>query len=220
MASEITDLLISWGDGDQSALEALAPLVEGELRRLAHSFMGRERPGHILETTALVNEAYIRLVKQNRVRWQNRAHFFGIAGQMMRRILSNSARDQRRLMRGGGALRVSLSDAALVSRPRLEELIAIDEALDSLAQFPAEGERKCRVVEMRFFGGLSVKEVAEVLGVSTATVNRDWEFAQAWLARAISGHADGEADKENSKENDKERDDDGDEGNSNSDDNA
>jgi RNA polymerase sigma factor (TIGR02999 family) len=182
MASEITDLLISWGDGDQSALEALAPLVEAELHRLAHSFMGRERPGHILETTALVNEAYIRLVKQDRVRWQNRAHFFGIAGQMMRRILSNYARDQRRLRRGGGALRVSLSDVAPVSPARLEEVLAIDEALEGLA---AVDPQLSRMVEMRYFGGLSVKEAAEVLNVSTAKVNRDWKFARAWLARAM-----------------------------------
>ena len=190
MSSEITDLLISWGDGDQSALEALAPLVEAELRRLAHSFMGRERPGHILETTALVNEAYLRLVRQNKVRWQNRAHFFGIAGQMMRRILSNYARDQRRLRRGGGAIRVSLSDAAPVSHARLEEVLAIDEALKGLAAYdPPDGERMCRVVEMRFFGGLNVEEVAEVLRVSTSTVNRDWKFAKGWLARAMGGGA-------------------------------
>ena len=182
MASEITDLLISWSDGDPAALDALAPLVEAELRRLAHSFMGKERPGHILETTALVNEAYIRLVKQNRVRWQNRAHFFGIAGQMMRRILSNYARDQRRLRRGGGAIRVSLSEVALVSNARLEEVLAIDEALEGLA---AIDPQLSRMVEMRYFGGLSVKEAAEVLNVSTSKVNRDWKFARAWLARAM-----------------------------------
>jgi RNA polymerase sigma factor (TIGR02999 family) len=189
MSSEITDLLVRWREGDQSALEALAPLVEAELRRLAHSFMGRERPGHLLETTALVNEAFIRLVKQDRVRWQNRAHFFGIAGQMMRRVLSNYARDQRRLRRGGGALRVSLSDAALVSHARLEEVLAIDEALRSLSEIKPNGERMSRVVEMRFFGGLSVEEVAEVLGVSPSTVNLDWKFAKGWLAHEIGSGA-------------------------------
>ncbi|MET0621349.1 MAG: ECF-type sigma factor [Pyrinomonadaceae bacterium] len=190
MTSEVTDLLIKWSDGDQTALEALAPLVEVELRRLAHHFMGGERPGHILDTMGLVNEAYLRLVKQNRVRWQNRAHFFGIAGQMMRRILSNYARDQRRLRRGGGALRVSLSEVALVTHARLEEVLAIDEALARLAAYdPPDGERMCQVVEMRFFGGLSVEEVAEVLRVSVSTVNRDWKFAKGWLARAIGGGA-------------------------------
>jgi RNA polymerase sigma factor (TIGR02999 family) len=188
MSSEITDLLIKWGDGDQLALEALVPLVEAELRRLAHYYMGKERPGHVLETEALVNEAYLRLVVQNRVNWQNRAQFFGIAAQLMRWILSNYGRDQRRLRRGGGALRVSLSDVALVSNARLEEVLAIDEALERLAAYdPPDSERMCRVVEMRFFVGMSVEEVAEVLSVSTSTVNRDWKFAKGWLARAIGG---------------------------------
>jgi RNA polymerase sigma factor (TIGR02999 family) len=190
MPSEVTDLLIKWSDGDQTALEALAPLVEVELRRRAHYFLGRERPGHILDTMGLVNEAYLRLVKQDRVRWQNRAHFFGIAAQMMRRILSNYAREQRRLRRGGGALRVSLSEVALVTHARLEEVLAIDEALERLAAYdPPEGERMCRVVEMRFFGGLSVEEVAEALHVSVSTVNRDWKFAKGWLARALDDGA-------------------------------
>jgi RNA polymerase sigma-70 factor (ECF subfamily) len=188
MSSEITDLLINWSNGDQAALEALAPLVEAELRRRAHFFLGRERPGHILDTMGLVNEAYLQLVKQNRVRWQNRAHFYGIAAQMMRRILSNYARDQRRLKRGGGALKVSLSEVALVSHARLDEVLAIDDALERLAAYdPPDGERMCRMVEMRFFGGLSVEEVAEVLRVSPSTVNRDWKFAKGWLARAMGG---------------------------------
>ncbi len=179
---EITELLISWCDGDQNALEALTPLVERELHRLAHSYMHRERPGHILETTALVNEAFIKLVNQDRVRWQNRAHFFGIAAQIMRRILSNYARDERRLKRGGGAIQVSLSEASLISTVKLEEVLAIDEALERLA---ALDEQMSLMIEMRYYGGLTVKETAEVLNVSTAKVNRDCKFALAWLAREV-----------------------------------
>ncbi len=180
--SEITELLISWCDGDRNALEALTPLVEKELHRLAHSFMRKERPGHILETTALVNEAFIRLVKQDRVRWQNRAHFFGIAGQIMRRILSNYARDQRRLRRGGGAVHVSLSNAALISPVKLEEVLVIDEALKGLS---AIDEQMSRMIEMRYYGGLSVEETAEVLNISASKVHRDCKFARAWLAREM-----------------------------------
>ena len=182
-SSDITELLISWCDGNETALEALAPLVESELRRLAHSFMRKEHPGHILETTALVNEAFIGLVHQKRIRWQNRAHFFGIAGQIMRRILSNYARDQRRIKRGGGALQVSLSEIAMISPVKLEEVLAIDEALTRLALID---EQMSRMIEMRFYGGLSVKETAEVLNISTAKVNRDCKFARAWLAREMS----------------------------------
>jgi len=177
--AHITELLVSWCEGDHAALEELTPLVESELRRLAHSYMRKERPGHILETTALVNEAFIRLVDQKRVRWQNRAHFFGIAGQMMRRVLKNYVRDQRRLKRGGGALQVSLSDVAAVSPFNLEELLAIDEALDGLAKID---EQMGRMIEMRYYAGLSVKETAEILKVSPAKVNRDCKFARAWLA--------------------------------------
>src|ERR1041385_8357014 len=165
--SQITELLISWCNGDESALEALAPLVERELHRIAHSYMRRERPGHVLETTALVNEAFIRLVNQDRVRWQNRAHFFGVAARMMRRILSNYARDRRRLRRGGGAVQVSLSEAAVISSEKFEEVLAVDEALERLAKFD---ERMSRMIELRYFGGLSVKETAEVLHVSVAAV--------------------------------------------------
>ena len=190
MSSEITALLVSWCDGDEGALEALAPLVESELHRLAHSFMRKERSGHLLETTALVNEAYIRLLKQDRVRWQNRAHFFGIAGQMMRRILSNYARDQLRLRRGGGATRVSLSEAASITNDQLDELIHMDEALDKLASLDekASADKKSRMVEMielRYYFGFSVQETAEALGVSTATVNRDCKFALAWVRREM-----------------------------------
>jgi RNA polymerase sigma-70 factor (ECF subfamily) len=178
----ITELLTSWRAGDLKALDLLAPLVEKELQKLAHSFMRKERQGHILETTALVNEAFIGLINQDRIQWQNRAHFFGIAGQLMRRILSNYARDQRRLKRGGGALQVSLSDVAMPSPIQLEEVLAIDEALEKLARVD---EQMCRMIEMRYYGGLSVRETAEVLNISTAKVNRDCKFARAWLAREM-----------------------------------
>ncbi|HLM55874.1 MAG TPA: sigma-70 family RNA polymerase sigma factor [Pyrinomonadaceae bacterium] len=180
--SEITGLLIAWSDGDQTALEELLPLIERELHRIARNYMRRENPGHTLQTTALVNEAYFRLVDQKSVRWQNRAHFFGIAAQIMRRILLNYARDSHRVKRGGHAVQVSLSEVAVVGEERSAELIALDEALQRLA---AIDERKCRVVELRYFGGLSVEETAEVLGVSAVTVARDWKMAKAWLAREI-----------------------------------
>lgn len=184
-SSEITALLIDWSNGDQAALEKLLPLVEKELRRIAHSYMRREDPDHTLQTTALVNEAYLRLIDQKRTRWQNRAHFFGIAARIMRRILLNYARDQQRAKRGGKAVQVSLSEASVVSLERTEELIFLDEALHRLA---AVDERKSQVVELRYFGGLDVQETAEVLNVSTITVMRDWKFAKAWLLREI-GHA-------------------------------
>jgi RNA polymerase sigma-70 factor (ECF subfamily) len=180
--SEITRLLIAWSDGDHAALENLLPLIERELRRIARHYMRRENPGHTLQTTALVNEAYFRLVDQKSVRWQNRAHFFAIAAKIMRRILLNYARDRRREKRGGGAVQVSLSEVAAVGEQRSDELIALDEAMQRLAAFD---ERKCRVVELRYFGGLSVEETAEVLGVSVATVDRDWKAAKAWLAREL-----------------------------------
>lgn len=177
--SDITGLLIAWSDGDKAALELLMPLIERELHRIARHYMRKENPGHTLQTTALVNEAYFRLVGQKSVRWQNRAHFFGIAARIMRRILLNYARDRGRVKRGGQAVQVSLSEVAAVGDERSVELIALDEALERLATFD---ERKCRVVEMRFFGGLSVEETAEVLGVSVITVERDWKAAKAWLA--------------------------------------
>jgi RNA polymerase sigma factor (TIGR02999 family) len=180
--SEITALLIAWSDGDRAALERLLPLIERELHRIARHYMRRENPGHTLQTTALVNEAYFRLVDQRNVRWQNRAHFFGIAAQIMRRILMNYARDRHRAKRGGHAVQVSLSEVAVVGEERSAELLALDEALGRLAAFDA---RKCRVVELRYFGGLSVEETAEVLGVSAVTVERDWKAAKAWLAREI-----------------------------------
>ncbi|HWW75143.1 MAG TPA: sigma-70 family RNA polymerase sigma factor [Pyrinomonadaceae bacterium] len=180
--SEITALLVAWSDGDHAALERLLPLIERELHRIARQYMRRESPGHTLQTTALVNEAYFRLIDQKSVRWQNRAHFFAIAAKIMRRILLNYARDRQRAKRGGGAVQVSLSEVAVASEEKSAELIALDEALERLA---AEDERKSRVVELRYFGGLSVAETAEVLGVSAVTVARDWKMAKAWLAREI-----------------------------------
>jgi RNA polymerase sigma-70 factor (ECF subfamily) len=180
--SDITGLLIAWSDGDKAALESLLPLIERELHRIARRYMRREDPGHTLQTTALVNEAFFRLIDQKSVRWQNRAHFFAIAAQIMRRILLNYARDRRRVKRGGGAVQVSLSEVAVVGEERSVELIALDEAMGRLAEFD---ERKCRVVELRYFGGLSVEETAEVLGVSAITVERDWKAARAWLKREM-----------------------------------
>ncbi len=185
---EITRLLVAWGDGDQSALEELAPLVHSELHRLAHHYMSRERPGHTLQTSALVNEAYIRLIDWKSVRWQSRAHFFGVAAQLMRRILVDFARDRQYLKRGGGALRVSLGEAAAFNVERGADLVALDEALTALAEVD---RRKGQVVEMRFFGGLSVEEVAEALKVSEETVRRDWRLAKVWLLRELGREATG-----------------------------
>ncbi len=182
-SSEITDLLIEWGNGDQTALAQLIPLVERELHRLAHRYMRREQPGHTLQTTALVNEAFLRLMDQNRVRWQNRAHFFGIAAQIMRRLLLNYARDQKRAKRGGGGLQISLSEVDVISTQKSLELIALDDALNQLALVD---ERKSKIVELRYFGGLSVEETAEVLKISAITVMRDWNMAKAWLAREMT----------------------------------
>jgi RNA polymerase sigma-70 factor (ECF subfamily) len=179
---DITALLVDWGNGDQSALEKLLPLVERELHRLAHSYMRRENPDHTLQTTALINETYLRLVDQRKVEWQNRAHFFGIAAQIMRRILLNYARDQNRQKRGGKAIHVSLSQAVVMPAEKDRELIALNDALNRLE---AIDPRKSRVVELRYFGGLSVEEAAEVLSVSPITVMRDWQFAKAWLAREL-----------------------------------
>lgn len=174
----ITELLIAWYDGDQSAPEKLMPLVEKSLHQIAGRYMRRENPSHTLQTTALVNEAYIQLVDQRKTRWQNRAHFFGIAAGIMRRILLNYARDRRRDKRGGGVKRVPLSEVAIMSEERSEELIALDWALRKLESVD---ERKSRVVELRYFGGLSVEETAAFLKVSPLTVARDWKLARAWL---------------------------------------
>ena len=185
---EITQLLAAWSDGDRSALEELAPLVHEELRRLAHHYMRGERPGHILQTSALVNEAYLRLIDWKNVRWQNRAHFFAVAAQFMRRILVDLARERRFQKRGGGVLPVSLSEAAGFALEREADLVALDEALAALAEMD---ERKGKVVELRFFGGMSVEEVADVLKVSKETVMRDWRLAKVWLLRELSREAAG-----------------------------
>jgi RNA polymerase sigma factor (TIGR02999 family) len=181
---EVTQLLQAWSDGNQEALDKLVPLVYEELHRLARHYMGGERPGHTLQTTELVNEAYMRLIDWKTVRWQNRAHFFGVAAQMMRRILVDFARSRHYAKRGGEARQVSLTEAAVVSVERGEDFIALDEALESLAAIDA---RKGRIVELRFFGGLSVEETAEVLKISSRTVMREWSVAQAWLHRELSG---------------------------------
>ena len=180
--NDITALLVDWSKGDQLALEKLLPLVERELHRLAHSYMRREDPNHTLQTTALINETYLRLVDQKKVQWQNRAHFFGIAAQIMRRILLNYARDQNRLKRGGRVIHVSLSEAMVMPAEKDRELISLNDALIRLEALDA---RKAKVVELRYFGGLSVEEVAEVLDLSPITVMRDWKFAKAWLAREM-----------------------------------
>lgn len=180
---EVTQLLVAWSDGDESALERLTPLVEAELRRVAAAYMARERPGHVLQTTALVNEAYLRLIDWKDVRWQSRAHFFGAAAGMMRRILVDVARGQRRAKRGAGAIAVSLSNADDVVSPARNDLVALDDALTALTQLDA---RQARVVELRFFGGLTHEEAALVLHVSPATVRRDWTLARAWLYRELT----------------------------------
>ena len=184
--TELTQLLLDWGDGDKEAFERLTALVYDELRRMAHAHMNRERAGHTLQTTALVNEAYVRLIDQRRARFENRAHFFAIAARIMRRILVDHARAHGRAKRGGGAVGVALDlaleEAPLVAPVRCEELIDLDDALRKLE---ALDSRRAAVVEMRHFGGLSVEEVAEVLKVSPNTVIRDWNLSKAWLRREV-----------------------------------
>ena len=179
----VCELLRAWSDGDTSALERLTPFVYDELHRLARRYMRGERPGHSLQTTALVNEAYMRLVGYERMQWQNRAHFFAVSAQVMRRILVEHAR-RHNLKRGGGVPHVSLDEAALVGGHRAADLVALDDALNTLAQLDP---RKAQVVEMRFFGGLNVDETADVLKVSPATVMRDWSTAKTWLYRELAG---------------------------------
>jgi RNA polymerase sigma factor (TIGR02999 family) len=174
----MTQLLIAWSDGDESALEKLAPLVQAELQRIARHYLQGEQLGHLLQTTALVNEVWLRLIDWRQVSWRNRAHFFSVAAQLMRRVLVDEARERQALKRGGGALRVSLSSADDVADEQGIDLLALDLALHELAVLDA---RKSRIVELRFFGGLSVDETAEVLEVSPRTVLRDWSFAQTWL---------------------------------------
>lgn len=180
---EVTQLLIAWNDGDQTALERLVPLVHAELHRIARRYMRNERVGHTLQTSALINEAYLRLIDAQQLRWQNRAHFFGVAAQLMRRVLVDLARSRSYKKRGGGALQVSLDETMVVTKERGEDLVALDEALSALSELD---ERKGRVVEMRFFGGLSEKEIAESLSVSPETVRRDWRLAKSWLRRRLS----------------------------------
>ena len=181
VAAPVTRLLVAWGQGDEQALDQLTPLVYKELRRLAQWHMNGERPGHTLQATALVNEAYLRLVDINRIQWQDRAHFFAMAARQMRRILIDAARKHGNQKRGGDVQKVSLAEG-LVVPDRPEELVALDEALLALTQID---ERRGRVVEMKFFGGLNVEEIAEVLGVSSDTVKRDWKLAKAWLGREL-----------------------------------
>jgi len=180
---QITQLLKDWSNGDQAARDQLMPLVYDELRRMAHQHMRKERPGHTLQTSALVNEAFVRLVDQSEVEWQNRAHFFGIAAEMMRRILVDYARSRGYAKRGGGAHQVSLDEGLVVSEERATEVVNVHEALERLAEFDG---RKSQIVELRFFGGLSIEETAEVLAVSPGTVMRDWTLAKAWLRREMT----------------------------------
>ena len=180
---EVTGLLQAWSGGDQGALEKLIPLVYAELHRLAKRYMARERPDHALQTTALVHEVYLRLVDCKQATWQDRAHFFAVSAQLMRRILVDFARARRYIKRGGKAHKVSLDEALVASPERGANFVAVDDALNALAAFDA---RKSRVVELRFFGGLSVDETAEVLKVSPETVMRDWKLAKVWLLRALS----------------------------------
>jgi RNA polymerase sigma-70 factor, ECF subfamily len=182
---DVSGLLLAWSGGDRSALDQLTPIVYRELHRLARQYMRRERPGHSLQTTALVHEAYIRLVDCNRMQWQSRAHFFAVSAQMMRRILVEHAR-RHNLKRGGNVEHVSLDEAAGLGSERAADMVALDDAINSLARFDA---RKARVVEMRFFGGLTTEEVAAVLNVSAITVMRDWNTAKAWLYREMTGGA-------------------------------
>ena len=186
---EVTRLLVDWGNGDQEALDELIPLVYDELRRLARAYMRRESQDHTLETSALVNEAYLRLIDQKSVKWQNRAHFFGVAAQLMRRILVNHARSRSRVKRGGRTQIVSLDEQAIITK-EVAEVIALDEALKNLAEMDP---RKSQIVEMKFFGGLTTEEVAEVLKITSRTVEREWRKAKAWLNRAISKGATNEA---------------------------
>ena len=183
---DVTHLLLAWSNGDRDALEDLIPVVYGELRRIAGRYFRHERPGHTLQATGLVHEAYLKLVDQQRVRWQNRAQFFGVAAQLMRRILVDHARTHGAAKRGGGVSPVTLVDAAGASPPRGVDVIALDEALTRLtSQYPEQG----RLVELRYFGGLTIEETGEAMGISPATVKRQWMVARAWLLRDLKGEA-------------------------------
>jgi len=179
---DVTGLLVAWGKGDEAALEQLIPLVHDELRRIARRHMGRERQGHSLQPTALVNEAYLRLIDVRQVNWQNRAHFLAMSARLMRRVLVDHARSKQYQKRGGGAARVTLDEELMGAGEPGQDLVALDDALEALTHFD---ERKGRVIELRFFGGLSVEETASVLKVSSDTVMRDWRLAKAWLMREM-----------------------------------
>jgi RNA polymerase sigma factor (TIGR02999 family) len=183
-SKDVTLMLRAWSDGDRRALDALIPIVYEELRRQAARYLRRERPDHTLQTTALIHETYVRLVDQKNVQWQNRAHFFGVAAQLMRRILVDHARKRHALKRGGPTTHLQLDEAAAVAGGPTTNLVALDEALTKLA---AMDERMCRVVELKYFGGLTAGEAAEVLGVSEATVRHDWGLAKLWLRRELAG---------------------------------
>ena len=184
LPKEITQLLLSWSKGDQAAFDQLIPLVYPELRKLARRYMGRETPEHTLQTSALINEAYLRLIDQQAVEWQDRAHFFAVSARVMRHILIDHARSHRYAKRGGGAQHLQLDDAEAAGYERAVELVALDDALTQLAKLD---ERKSKIVELRFFGGLSVEETAEVIKVAPVTVMREWRIAKAWLHKEISG---------------------------------
>lgn len=185
--AQITGLLLAWSDGDARALDQLMPLVQSELQHLARRYMARESAGHPLQTTALVNEAFVRLIDGSRVKWQDRAHFFAVSARLMRRILVDVARARKKLKRGGDAVWISIEEAPDIPEASSAELIAVDDALTALAAFD---ERKSRVVELRFFGGLTIAETAAVLRVSPITVTRDWDLARSWLARELRSSAD------------------------------
>ena len=183
MSTNVTQLLIGWGNGDKGALDALMPVVYDELHRQASRYLRREHVGHTLQTTALIHEAYLRLIDQRSVQWQNRAHFYGIAAQLMRRILVDHARTKKRAKRGGSDVRVSLSKANVFTGGQDLDIVALDEALERLALID---QQQSRIVELKFFSGLTVDETAEVLSISPATVKRDWSMAKAWLHREVS----------------------------------
>ncbi len=182
-SQEITQLLLAWGGGDKAALDALMPIVYDELRRLAKRYMRRQNPGHTLQTTALVNEAYLRLIDSSRVRWQDRTHFFAIAAQLMRRILVDFARARNSLKRGGEQIQITLDERIEAPFEKETDLVALDEALQKLEKL---SRRQSQIVELRYFGGLSEEEIAETLEISTRTVRRDWSLARAWLYRELS----------------------------------
>jgi RNA polymerase sigma factor (TIGR02999 family) len=185
-SNQVTELLVRWRDGDREALDALMPLVYAELRRLARNYLQRERPDHTLQSTALVHEAYVRLIGQDVPQWQNRAHFFGVAAQLMRQILVDHARNHRADKRGGGAFKLTLSDALEQARPVDVDVVALDDALKALAEIDPQ---QSRVVELKFFAGLTNEDTSEILGISASTVKRDWITARAWLFRELDRKA-------------------------------